>query len=119
MSDLLARASQVFTPGSPVNNKSLFSGWLDQINRALAALKQPGRHPVIFGLRGVGKTSLANCLRAILQQVAAIKINCDSSDSFKSIWNRVLKSFTLSFKENVLGFSRPQAEKTFSLADFL
>jgi Cdc6-like AAA superfamily ATPase len=119
MPNLMTRAEQVFTPGSPINNKDLFSGRLDQIKRALAALNQPGRHPVIYGLRGVGKTSLANLLRMLLQEHSAIRVSCDSSDTFKLIWNRVLKSFPVSYKENALGFAREQAEKTCTLSDFL
>lgn len=50
----------VFSPGAPIRERELFSGRLDQISQLLDAVRQNGKHAVIFGDPGVGKTSLAN-----------------------------------------------------------
>ena len=63
----LAEINHVFTPGAPVQTKDLFSGRKEQLNRVLETVTAPGRHPVIFGQRGVRKTSLANVLEDVLQ----------------------------------------------------
>lgn len=110
---------QVFTPGAPVNHRDLFKGRVSQINRVIQAIPSPGRHPVIFGQRGVGKTSLVNILRDLLPDFFSVKITCDGSDSFKSIWNRVLQKATITFKEKAFGFSRQEAEAKTNLAAFL
>lgn len=115
----LARANQVFTPGSPVQQKDLFSGRAVQLERALQALAAPGRHPVIFGQRGVGKTSLANILGQGLQGFMSVKISCDSSDTFVTIWNRVLYSASVKFKQKAFGFTHAQATKTITLGEAL
>jgi hypothetical protein len=101
----IAEANQVFTPGYPIHQQNLFSGRSDQLQRALETLSQSGRHPVIFGQRGVGKTSLANILGQVLQGLLSVKISCDGSDTFATIWNRVLHTASISFKQHALGFS--------------
>jgi len=113
----IARANQVFTPGFPVQQKDLFSGRSAQLNRTIEALSAPGRHPVIFGQRGVGKTSLANILGQVLQNLISVKVSCDGSDTFATIWNRVFYSASVSFKQQALGFSQTEATKTITLGE--
>ncbi len=53
---------EAFTPGAPINSRDLFSGRKKQVDKAISTIFQRGQHAVIFGERGVGKTSLANTL---------------------------------------------------------
>jgi hypothetical protein len=50
---------------------------------------------VVFGERGVCKTSIANilglALRAPMRDVIAVKVNSDPKDTFTSIWKKVFK----------------------------
>ncbi len=115
----MAEANTVFTPGYPVCQKDLFSGRAEQLHRIVQALSEPGRHPVIFGQRGVGKTSLANILGEGLQGLVVLKISCDGSDTFATIWNRVLYNATMSFKQQAFGFSQPESTKSVTLAEAL
>jgi Cdc6-like AAA superfamily ATPase len=115
----IARASQIFTPGYPVQQKDLFAGRSTQLNRAIESLSAPGRHPVIFGQRGVGKTSLANILSDALQGLVALRISCDGSDTFVTVWNRILYTASVTFKQNAFGFAPEQATRTVTLAEAL
>ena len=121
MSDFgkILEASQVFTPGAPVQTRDLFAGRREQLGRTVETLSAPGRHPVIFGQRGVGKTSLANVLGDALQDLLAVKVSCDGSDTFSTIWNRVLYTASLSFKQKAFGFSNEEAVRSVSLVDLL
>ncbi len=85
--------SEVFTPGAPVSNRDLFSGRLDQVFQVVSAVRQPGRHVVLYGERGVGKTSLSNLIGEFLPdgKRAFTRVNCTTQDSFKSIWSKVLR----------------------------
>lgn len=74
---------------------------------------------MIFGQRGVGKTSLANILGTALQNLVSVKVSCDGGDTFATIWNRVLTNASISFKQKVFGFSKDEATKTISLGEAL
>jgi len=115
----IARANRVFTPGYPVQQKDLFSGRAQQLDRTIESLMAPGRHPVIFGQRGVGKTSLANILGQALQKLICVKVSCDGSDTFATIWNRVFYTASVSFKQQTLGFISNESTKSVTLADAL
>ena len=54
-----ARVAEVFTPGAPIDSLDLFAGRIEQIKDVLTAVVQRGQHLVLYGERGVGKTSLA------------------------------------------------------------
>ncbi len=111
--------SEVFTPSAPIDRRDFFAGRIRQLGRVIETLPSPGWHPIIFGQRGVGKTSLANILRELLPDVWAVKVNCDGSDTFASIWERVLQKASFSFKKAAFGFSKAQIEKHTSLRAFL
>lgn len=84
----------VFTPRTPVQNKDLLAGRLDEVIRILTALTEPGLHVAIYGERGVGKSSLANVLSQFenfSSPGVPIRINCTTSDTFKNIWVKVLR----------------------------
>jgi Cdc6-like AAA superfamily ATPase len=63
------------------------------------AITQKGQHAIVFGERGVGKTSLANVFSSFLSQPAdailATRVNCDSMDSFDTVWRKALDQFRL------------------------
>ena len=81
------RSGEIFTPSAPIDNQALFAGRVNQLNRIIGAVSQRGQHAILFGERGVGKTSLANVLLKILrgsqEQFKSVIVNCDSEDRFK------------------------------------
>ena len=58
----IALIHSAFTPSAPINRLTLFAGRLPQIDRVFGAVFSPGQHAIIYGERGVGKTSLANII---------------------------------------------------------
>ena len=65
--DLYSGLARVFTPHAPVNDRDLFRGLLDQIFAVSAAINQNGLHVMLYGERGVGKTSMANLFDPVTQ----------------------------------------------------
>ena len=63
------RAGRVFLPNTAVSTRALFSGRKRQITLVVDSINQVGLHAVIFGERGVGKTSLANIVQPLLEAV--------------------------------------------------
>lgn len=92
---LRGEITESFSPGAPVQERDLFAGRQEQLNRLIDAVYQRGRHAVVFGERGVGKTSIANilglALREPLRDVISVKVNADPKDTFTSIWKKVFK----------------------------
>lgn len=95
---LRAEITEAFSPGAPVQERDLFSGRAPQIALLEDAVNQRGRHAIVFGERGVGKTSLANVLPLILQrpnrEVIYVRVNADPTDTFTSLWKKVFKRMT-------------------------
>lgn len=99
--DKKVKLSRVFTPATPVSRREAFSGRFDQINAVVNAIFEPGRHVVLYGERGVGKTSMANILSELLSpatknlSTAAVRITCNADDTYKSIWRRLFRALNL------------------------
>src|ERR1700722_19841264 len=55
--------TEAFSPHSPIDAEELFAGRIDILNDIIDAVFQKGCHAIIYGERGVGKTSFANILR--------------------------------------------------------
>lgn len=115
----LAQINQVFTPGFPVSHQDMFAGRMDQLHRVIETLHAPGRHPVLFGQRGVGKTSLANILGQVFENLLSVKVSCDGSDTFATVWNRVLVSASVTFKQKALGFTGEDSNRSVTLGQAL
>lgn len=99
----------VFTPGAPVGRRELLAGRTDEINRVISAVSQRGQHAMVFGERGVGKTSLAGLIHEIWSDVARDieylippRINCDTADDFQSIWAKIADEIMLIFEKRGL-----------------
>ncbi len=86
---------ETFTPGTPINESELFAGRQQTIRKLQDTVLEPGRHAVVYGGRGVGKTSLANTFHRDLhrptRQVLVERINCDMGDDFDSLWRKVFR----------------------------
>jgi ABC-type transport system involved in cytochrome bd biosynthesis fused ATPase/permease subunit len=77
------KIARIFTPSAPIDDRTLFAGRKKQMVRILNAISQRGQHAVLFGERGVGKTSLTNVIRDFLQTPAEsfsiISTNCETT----------------------------------------
>lgn len=102
--------SSVFTPTAPIDERSLFKGRTRQIDLVVRAINQKGQHAILFGERGVGKTSLANVIASFLQApqqpigVLSPRVNCDSLDTFESLWKKVLDEIWMHRRLKPAGF---------------
>ncbi len=85
----------MFTPGAPVDSYLLFAGRFEQVLDTVAAINQRGQHVVLYGERGVGKTSLANVMADVLEaqnvQLRVVTVNCAMGDSFGDIWSNIFE----------------------------
>lgn len=93
--DRIRVLNEVFRPSAPVDHQDLFSGRTQQLLGITTAMGQAGRHVVIFGERGVGKTSLARVAGELMSGSSInLRLTCDQSDNFASIWAKAVDELT-------------------------
>jgi Cdc6-like AAA superfamily ATPase len=106
--------TELFSPGAPVQERELFAGRLGQLRSLIDTVRQRGRHAVIFGERGVGKTSIANILGLVIRgprrEVIAVKVNAEPQDSFVTLWKKVFKRLNYELSSGEGGGTRTIAE---------
>lgn len=93
----LSSAKSLFNPARPINQQRLFSGRIGQITDFLNVIYEGGAHAIIYGERGVGKTSLANIIKdeipAAVSNISILKDNCRREDTFFTLWSKILFNF--------------------------
>lgn len=93
----IAKARQLFNPSSPIDEDRLFAGRSEQVKDLLDIIYERGAHAVIFGERGVGKSSLANTLStrvpSVITNMVFKKENCRPDDTFFTLWAKMLWEF--------------------------
>jgi Cdc6-like AAA superfamily ATPase len=115
-------AGRVFSPAAPIDESALFAGRREQLRQVLDAINQRGQHAIIYGERGVGKTSLANVLAAHLSAPSGLlapHVNCDGADGFSSVWKKVFAEIELSRQVLQIGFRGELLQSGQSLAESL
>ena len=79
----------VFTPHKPIQQRTLLFGRQKQVQKLIEHINTPGQHALLYGDRGVGKSSLANVTVQILiteiLETRSYSKRCDSSDTFETI----------------------------------
>ena len=73
----------------------MFKGRREQLTRVVAATQEVGQHAIVYGERGVGKTSLSNMARASFARGSqgtslSVRIPCTAADDFESVWQRLV-----------------------------
>ena len=93
----LLQLGEVFTPSAPVDDEDLFAGRNHEMFSVVEAMQSAGQHAVIYGERGVGKTSLARISAGIgtSQGQITCRVNCEASDDFSAIWVKVADELSI------------------------
>ena len=86
------RLFKAFTPTSPISLPDLLSGRENTLLRLQFYVLTPSQHVLLYGDRGVGKTSIARVLAVAVQEAdiesgtRSIVVSCDTEDTFGAIW---------------------------------
>lgn len=118
----IIKLSNAFSPTAPIDKQDLFAGRLDQVQKVISAVVQRGQHVIMFGERGVGKTSLATVIFDILknagfQSMESGSINCEPTMDFSSLWHKIFRDMKVVIPaEKPMGFLPDNPTFTTSLA---
>lgn len=83
--------NQIFTPSAPINSPEFFRGRQAQVEKLVGAINERGAHAILFGERGVGKTSIANLTPYWISNVFTSNVTCAKRETFRDIWLRSIK----------------------------
>ena len=111
--DRMQRVAEGFRPAAPIDRRSLFSGRAEQISEVFSVVAQPGQHGVVYGERGVGKTSLATVTVQLLESanVMTARATCDVGDDFSSVWRKALGEVGFRKRRRQVGFADAHEER--------
>ncbi|WP_177196650.1 AAA family ATPase [Duganella sp. CF517] len=121
---LMQRISESFSPSAPIDQKVLFAGRIQQFTDVANAVAQRGQHVILFGERGVGKTSLSTVIshafKGTANTISSGTINCDQTMDFGGLWRKVFREIPINAGiTNGIGFNATPTMHTGSLADYL
>lgn len=92
----LKKVLQTFCPSAPTTDPSKFVGREQECSDLAKALLAPGRHAVVFGDRGVGKTSTARYVAESIcksDDLKFIEYQCGTYDTYSDIASKILGGF--------------------------
>lgn len=107
-------AGRLFTPSTPIGIADLFAGRQPQIGKMIDTVAERGRHAIVYGEPGVGKTSLAQVIQYVIpyerEKIRYIRKSAFSSDTYSSIWLSI-------FRDIHVWIDHGDGEKRHSIAD--
>lgn len=103
--------NQVFSPTSPIKQKDFFYGRINQLNKVADAINEEGQHAILYGERGVGKTSLGNIMATSYTNLYPVKVTCNRQDNFRTLWENALDNVQFSKKTDGIGFNPQQTDE--------
>lgn len=117
---LRARLRYAFTPSQPIADRRLFAGREDVLRTVIRSIEDQRLHVVLYGERGIGKTSLLHVLTqaAIEARYIVVYTSCGANSNFDETFRAAAADIPLLFHS---GFSPTAAEteKGSTLADLL
>lgn len=86
--------------GAPIDEEDLFAGRSSEVRRIIEAVLTKSKHVVLFGEKGVGKTSLSNVFwkrfNKTLRSFIVARVQAAPDDNFSSLWQRALEELKAS-----------------------
>ncbi|MCD2316188.1 ATP-binding protein [Sphingomonas sp. IC-11] len=111
---------QAFTPARPIMNPAMLAGRTDLLRTMIRAIEDQYLHVILFGPRGIGKTSLLHVLCGIAQESRYVVryISCGERTSFDGLFRSVMADVPLLFHANY-DPTAAEIEEGLSFADLL
>lgn len=90
----LAFEIRILFDGAPIDEEDLFAGRSAEVAKILEAVLTRSKHVILYGERGVGKTSLSNVFwkryNKSIRSFVVARVQAGPQDNFQSLWSRAL-----------------------------
>lgn len=111
--------NNAFSPTAPIKKHDFFFGRINQVEKVCDAVNEEGQHAIVYGERGVGKTSLANIISESITNLYPVKITCNKKDTFTSLWIQAFEKIQFSTTTEGIGFNPTIKQSIVNLANVL
>lgn len=114
------RLRLAYTPSQPVIERSMFAGRNQVLAGVIRALEDERLHTIVYGERGIGKTSLMHMIAQSAREARYLVsyISCGAASNFDEFFRAVAGDIPLLFHSGY-GPSTPEAERGDTLAQLL
>ena len=111
---------EAFTPSQPVSDRKRFSGRVDILTTLIRAIEEQRLHVVLYGARGLGKTSVLHVLAQTAQEARylVVYVSCGSDSNFDEVFRTIAASVPMLFHSTV-GPTSTEVEQGKMLCDIL
>jgi Cdc6-like AAA superfamily ATPase len=109
-----------FTPSLPVTDQRMFAGRTQVLTGLIEAIEEQRLHTVLYGERGIGKTSLLHVLEQSAREARylVVYLSCGSTTSFDEIFRSIAVGIPLLFHSSY-GPTSAESERGSTFADLL
>ncbi|MHB8528232.1 MAG: AAA family ATPase [Caulobacteraceae bacterium] len=120
MSSLRIRLRNAYTPGQPVTDRRMFAGRTKVLTTLIRSIEDQRLHTVLYGERGIGKTSLLHVLAQAAREARylVVYVSCGAASEFDETIRTVAEGIPLLYHSGY-GPTTPEAERGDTLADIL
>jgi hypothetical protein len=115
-----AKLRTAYTPAQPVTDRKMYSGRGRVLNSVIQAIEDQRLHTVIYGERGLGKTSTLHVLAQTAREARYLVLyaTCSASSTFDEIFRAIASGLPLMFHAD-FGPTSQQAERRETFASIL
>ncbi|MCP9222062.1 acyltransferase family protein [Erythrobacter sp. LQ02-29] len=116
----IARLGRAFTPSHPISDPDLFAGRHDILARLIDLIELQGLHVVLYGDRGIGKTSILRMVSDLAENAnyRVVYASCGSDTTFDSLMRSQARKVPLLFHRDY-GPTSTRVEEGQTFADEL
>lgn len=114
------RLRNAYTPSQPITDRRMFAGRSEVLTTLIRAIEDQRLHTVLYGERGIGKTSLLHVLTQAAREARylVVYVSCGAGSNFDEVFRTVAAGIPLLFHADY-GPTHPESEKGLTMADLL
>jgi Cdc6-like AAA superfamily ATPase len=119
-SNIRMRLRSAFTPSQPVTDRRMFAGRSEVLATLIRSIEDQRQHTVIYGERGIGKTSLLHVLEMAAREAryVVVYISCGAGSNFEEMIRAVAGEIPLLYHTGY-GPTASETERGGTFADLI